>query len=352
MAALARVMESQQFILGPEVQSFEDEVAAFLGARLAVGCASGSDALLLSLLAFGIGPGDEIITTPFTFVATAGAVARVGAVPVFIDIESETLNIDPSLITAAITDRTRAIIPVHLFGLAANLEPILQLAEKHKLAVIEDAAQAIGARYRGVHVGTLGSFGCFSFFPSKNLGGAGDGGLVATNDPALADHLRLLRVHGSDRKYHYQILGTNSRLDALQAAILRVKLAHLEEWARARQNKAERYRVLLAECGLEGFVKLPSVPADRVHVYNQFVIRCPERDALREFLRDRGIPTEIYYPKPLQLQPAFAYLGYKPGQLPQAEAASREALALPIYPELMEHHQAAVVRTIAQFFDM
>ena len=351
MAALARVMESQQFILGPEVQSFEDEVAAFLGARLAVGCASGSDALLLSLLAFGIGPGDEIITTPFTFVATAGAVARVGAVPVFIDIESETLNIDPSLITAAITDRTRAIIPVHLFGLAANLEPILQLAEKHKLAVIEDAAQAIGARYRGVHVGTLGSFGCFSFFPSKNLGGAGDGGLVATNDPALADHLRLLRVHGSDRKYHYQILGTNSRLDALQAAILRVKLAHLEEWARARQNKAERYRALFAECGLEGFVKLPSVPADRVHVYNQFVIRCPERDALREFLRDRGIPTEIYYPKPLQLQPAFAYLGYKPGQLPQAEAASREALALPIYPELMEHHQAAVVRTIAQFFD-
>jgi len=351
MAALARVMESQQFILGPEVQSFENEVAAFVGARLAVGCASGSDALLLSLLALGIGPGDEIITTPFTFVATAGAVARVGAVPVFVDIEGETLNIDPSLIRAAITERTRAIIPVHLFGLAANLEPILQVAEEHKLAVIEDAAQAIGARYRSVHVGTLGSFGCFSFFPSKNLGGAGDGGLVTTNDAALADRLRLLRVHGSDRKYHYQILGTNSRLDALQAAILRVKLAHLEEWATARQNKAERYRALFAERGLEEFVKLPSSPANCVHVYNQFVIRCPERHALREFLRDRGIPTEIYYPKPLQLQPAFAYLGYKPGQLPQSEAASREALALPIYPELREDHQVAVVRTIAQFFD-
>jgi dTDP-4-amino-4,6-dideoxygalactose transaminase len=351
MAALARVMESQQFILGPEVQSFENEVAALVGARSAVGCASGSDALLLSLLALGIAPGDEVITTPFTFVATAGAVARVGAVPVFVDIEGETLNIDPCLIRPAITERTRAIIPVHLFGLAANLEPIVQLAEEHKLAVIEDAAQAIGARYRGLHVGTLGSFGCFSFFPSKNLGGAGDGGLVTTDDPALADHLRLLRVHGSDRKYHYQILGTNSRLDALQAAILRVKLAHLEEWASARQNKAERYRALFAEHGLERLVKLPSAPADRVHVYNQFVIRCPRRDDLREFLRDRGIPTEIYYPKPLHLQPAFAYLGYKPGQLPQAEAASREALALPIYPELMEHHQAVVVRTIAQFFD-
>jgi len=351
MAALARVMESQQFILGPEVQSFENEVAALVGARSAVGCASGSDALLLSLLALGIALGDEVITTPFTFVATAGAVARVGAVPVFVDIEGETLNIDPSLIRPAITERTRAIIPVHLFGLAANLEPIVQLAEEHKLAVIEDAAQAIGARYRGVHVGTLGSFGCFSFFPSKNLGGAGDGGLVTTNDPALADQLRLLRVHGSDRKYHYQILGTNSRLDAVQAAILRVKLAHLGEWASARQNKAERYRALFAEHGLEGLVKLPSAPADRVHVYNQFVIRCPRRDDLREFLRDRGVPTEIYYPKPLHLQPAFAYLGYKPGQLPQAEAASREALALPIYPELMEHHQAVVVRTIAQFFD-
>jgi dTDP-4-amino-4,6-dideoxygalactose transaminase len=351
MSAVARVMESQQFILGPEVQSFENELAVLVGARSAVGCASGSDALLLSLLALGIAPGDEVITTPFTFVATAGAVARVGAIPVFVDIEGETFNIDPNLIKAAITERTRAIIPVHLFGLAANLEPILQLAEEHELAVIEDAAQAIGARYRGVHVGTLGSFGCFSFFPSKNLGGAGDGGLVTTNDPGLADRLRLLRAHGSDRKYHYQILGTNSRLDALQAAILRVKLAHLEEWARARQSKAERYRALFAEHGLEGVAKLPSAPADRVHAYNQFVIRCPERDALREFLRDRGIPTEIYYPKPLQLQPAFAYLAYKPGQLPQSEAASREALALPIYPELMEPHQAVVVASIAQFFE-
>jgi dTDP-4-amino-4,6-dideoxygalactose transaminase len=350
MPALARVMESQQFILGPEVQSFENEVAAFVGARFAVGCASGSDALLLSLLALRIAPGDEVITTPFTFVATAAAVARVGAVPVFVDIEDETLNIDPSLIRVAITERTRAVIPVHLFGLAANLEPILQVAEEHKLAVVEDAAQAIGARYRGVQVGSWGSLGCFSFFPSKNLGAVGDGGLVTTNDSALAEQLRLLRMHGSDRKYHYQILGTNSRLDALQAAILRVKLAHLEEWTGARQNRAERYVALFAEHGVERFVRLPSAPADRFHVYNQFVIRCPERDLLREFMRDRGIPTEIYYPKPLHLQPAFTYLGYKPGQFPKAEVASREVLALPIYPELREEHQASVVGAVAAFF--
>ena len=350
MGALARVMESQQFILGREVQSFENELAALVGARAAVGCASGSDALMLALLALGIGPGDEVITTPFTFVATAGAVARAGAKPVFVDIQPETFNIDPSLIEPMINERTRAIIPVHLFGLAADLDAILKLAERHRLAVIEDAAQAIGARYDGRPAGNMGTLGCFSFFPSKNLGGAGDGGLVTTNDVGLADRLRLLRAHGSRQKYHYEILGTNSRLDALQAAVLRVKLAHLEEWTRARRDKAERYRQLFAEHELDKNLQLPASLGDRLHVYNQFVIRCPERDRLQEFLRKRGIPTDIYYPVPLHLQPAFAYLGYKPGQLPQSEAASRETLALPIYPELREEHQMAVVGAIAEFY--
>ncbi len=350
MASLARVMESQQLILGPDVQAFEEEIAAYVGAGLAVGCASGSDALLLALLAAEIGPGDEVITTPFTFVATAGSVVRVGAKPVFVDIEPESFNIDPGLIPCAVSQQTRAIIPVHLFGLAADLDPILKTASDHKLAVIEDAAQAIGAQYNGRRVGSQGTFGCFSFFPSKNLGGAGDGGLVTTNDPSLAERLRILRVHGSHRKYYYESLGTNSRLDTLQAAVLRVKLAHLEEWTRARQQNAERYRTLFAEYGLELCVKLPAVPANCFHVFNQFVIRCSERDRLQQFLRQQGIPSEIYYPLPLHLQTAFAYLGYRAGQLPQAEAASREVLALPVYPDLGQEHQRAVVRAIAKFY--
>ncbi len=348
--AIARVMESQQFILGEEVHLFEKEMAAITGTRAAVGCASGSDALLLSLLALGIGPGDEVITTPFTFVATAGAVARVGAKPVFVDIQRETFNINPGLIEPAISGRTRAIIPVHLFGLPSNLAPILEIAAEHQLAVIEDAAQAIGARYKGIPAGSWGTLGCFSFFPSKNLGGAGDGGLITTNDPAIADRLRLLRVHGSREKYRYEILGTNSRLDALQAAILRVKLTHLHDWTRARRQKAERYRALFAEYGLEEHIRLPFEPDDCLHVFNQYVVGCFERDSLRNFLRSRGIPTEIYYPAPLHLQPAFAYLGYKPGQLPESEVASREVLALPIYPELPQEHQLSIVRAISQFF--
>jgi dTDP-4-amino-4,6-dideoxygalactose transaminase len=348
--SLERVMESQQFILGPEVRSFEEEMSAFIGTRAAVGCASGSDALLLALLALGIGSGDEVITTPFTFVATAGSVARAGAKPVFVDIHPETFNIDPNQIRAAVNERTCAIIPVHLFGLAADLNPILKMADDHKLAVIEDAAQALGARYNGTPVGSLGTFGCFSFFPSKNLGGAGDGGMVTTNDPSLADRLRLLRVHGSPKKYYYEILGTNSRLDSLQAAILRVKLRHLQAWTIARQQKAETYRMLFAECGLDTRLKLPYAPTDCLHVLNQFVVRCPERDSLRDYLRGQGVPTEVYYPLPLHLQPAFAYLGYKPGQLPQAEAASREVLALPIYPELGLDRQTTVVRAIAKFY--
>ncbi len=349
ISAITRVMESQQFIMGREVQEFENQMAARVGTHAAVSCASGSDALWLALLALGIGAGHEVITTPFTFVATAGSVARAGAKPVFVDIEPATFNINPKLIEGMINERTRAIIPVHLFGLPADLDSIVRLAEAHNLAIIEDAAQAIGALYRGSAVGTWGTIGCFSFYPSKNLGGAGDGGLMTTKSVMLADRLRLLRLDGSREKYHYEILGTNSRLDAIQAAVLRVKLAHLDDWTKGRQEKARRYRTLFAEQGLDN-VRLPSAPTDRVHVYNQFAIRCPERDRLREFLRERGIPTEIYYPMPLHLQPAFAYLNYKLGQFPEAEAAAREALALPIYPELREEHQSAVVRAIADFY--
>jgi dTDP-4-amino-4,6-dideoxygalactose transaminase len=350
MAALARVMEGQQLILGPDVRVFEEEVAAYVGAALGIGCASGSDALLLALLAAGVGPGDEVITTPFTFVATAGSVARTGAKPVFVDIDPESYNIAPHLIENALTERTRAIIPVHLFGLAADLDPILKIAGEHNLAVIEDAAQAIGAEYNGNRVGSQGTFGCFSFFPSKNLGGAGDGGMVTTSDPVLAERLRILRVHGSKRKYYYESLGTNSRLDTLQAAVLRVKLAHLDEWTKGRRQNAESYRGLFAEYGLESRVTLPSAPANCFHVFNQFVIRSAERDRLRDFLRLQGIPSEIYYPMPLHLQTAFAYLGYRTGQFPEAEAASQEVLALPIYPELKPEHQRAVVQAIAEFY--
>ena len=349
MAALSRVMESQQFILGPEVEAFEDEVAAKVGARAAIGLASGTDAILLSLLARGIGPGDEVITTPFTFVATAGAVAQLGARPIFVDILPDTFNLNPGLIEAAISGRTRAILPVHLFGLPADLDPILELASAHGLSVIEDAAQAVGARYRGKQVGTFGTTGCFSFYPSKNLGGAGDGGCVTTNDAELANRLRMLRDHGSRQRYFYELLGVNSRLDALQASVLGVKLRHLDCWTEARRQKAERYRTLFTEFGLDGLVRLPAAPADCYHVYNQFTVRSDQRDSLREFLRRRAIPTEIYYPLPLHLQPAFAALECRAGQFPESETASREVLSLPIYPELKEEHQAAVVRAVADF---
>ncbi len=365
METVSRVLEDQRFILGQEVESLENEIAALIGARAAVACASGSDALLLSLQALGIGPGDEVITTPLTFVATAGSVARAGARPVLIDIRPDTFNLDPDLIEAAIGSRTRAILPVHLFGLAADLDPILEVAEAHRLAVVEDAAQAIGACYRGRHVGSLGAAGCFSFYPSKNLGGAGDGGMITTNDPSLADQLRLLRDHGRRQKHSHgvsghevlghevlghEVLGMNSRLDALQAAILRVKLPHLADWTRRRREKAERYRALFDEFGLVGKVELPAAPPGCFHVYNQFTVRSSERDRLREFLRARRIPTEIYYPRPLHLQPAFGYLGYRAGEFPEAEAASREVLSLPIYPELKEEHQVTVVSALADFY--
>lgn len=348
MAAVSRVMESQTFIMGPEVSGLEEELKPHVGSAYVFGCASGSDALLLALMALGVQPGDEVITVPFTFVATAGAIARLHARPVFVDIDPTTYNLDPSQLEAVITPRTRAIIPVHLFGMAADMNAILEVADLHGIPVIEDAAQAIGAQYKGRPVGSMGVLGCFSFFPSKNLGAAGDGGVVTTNDPRIAEKLRLLRVHGSRSKYEYDIIGINSRLDALQAAILRVKLKHLDDWTKARRSNAARYRDLFAEHGVRN-VTPPEVPADRFHVFNQYTIRTSRRDELKDYLRQRGIPTEIYYPFPLHLQPAFANFGYPVGSLPHSEAAAAEVLSLPIYPELTDVQLRAVVAGIAGF---
>lgn len=351
MDAIVRVMESQVFILGPEVKALEEEYAKEFGSKFVISCASGSDALLLALMAAGVGPGDEVITTPFSFVATAGSIARVGAKPVFVDIDPATFNLDTKQINTAISPRTKAVMPVHLFGLAADMNSIKTAIAKTNIAVVEDAAQAIGSKYNNEFVGNIGDFGCFSFFPSKNLGGAGDGGLVTAQTPEAADKLRLLRVHGSRKKYHHEILGTNSRLDAIQSAILRVKLRHLADWTNGRRAKAQRYRNLFEELNLSQIVVAPQEPTSGYgHVYNQFSIRCNERDALRDHLRDAGIPTEIYYPIPLHLQPAFSYLGYKQGDFPQAEAASLQVLALPVFPELTEEQQRSVVQAIADFY--
>jgi dTDP-4-amino-4,6-dideoxygalactose transaminase len=350
MDAVSKTMRSQRFILGPEVEALESEIAEYIGCRYAVACASGSDALLLALMALGVGPGDEVITTPFTFVATAGSIARLGAKPVFVDIDPGTYNLDPSGLAEAVSDKTRAIIPVHLYGLPAPMAPILEVAARYNLAVVEDAAQAMGAECNAVKVGNLGTFGCFSFFPSKNLGGAGDGGMMTVNSPELADRLRLLRVHGSRHKYHSELLGLNSRLDALQAAILRVKLRHLETWTEGRRENADRYRSMFRKQGLDTHVILPTQPEGLRHVYNQFVVRLLARDEVQQHLLCKGIPTEIYYPEPLHVQPAFNYLGYKLGDFPHAEEASRQVLALPIYPELTEAQQTMVVDAVAQYY--
>ena len=349
-AAVDKVLESQHFIMGPEVKQLEAEIAAFIGSRFAISCASGSDALLLVLMALGVDSGDEIITPPFTFVATAGSIARLKAIPVFVEIDRETYNLDATRLEAAITSRTKAIMPVHLFGLPAEMEKIAEIARAHHLPVIEDAAQSIGARYHDQYVGNIGACGCFSFFPSKNLGGAGDGGMVTTNDPELAERISVLRDHGSRKKYHYDLVGMNSRLDSLQAAILLVKFKHLEALSKARWRNADRYRQLFRQSGLDKSITLPIEPAGLHHVYNQFVIRTPERDQLREHLRNCGIPTEIYYPSPLHLQPAFADLGYGPGAFPQSEEASQHVLALPVFPQMTEEQQKIVVDRTAQFF--
>ncbi|MBR9990232.1 MAG: DegT/DnrJ/EryC1/StrS family aminotransferase [Gemmatimonadetes bacterium] len=346
--AVARVIESQYFILGPEVSALEEEIADYSQVQHAIGMSSGTDALLAALMALDIGPGDEVVTTTYSFFATAGVIARLGATPVFVDIDPVTYNIDPSAAAGAVTAHTKAIMPVHLYGRIADMDPILAAARERGIPVIEDAAQAIGA-FDGQHrkAGSIGDMGCFSFFPSKNLGGFGDGGMTVTSDPDLDHRLKLLRMHGSEPKYYHSIVGGNFRLDALQAAVLRVKLKHLDDWTAARRRNADRYRELIADARLTDRV---TVPQDEPgHIYNQFVIRVQERDALREHLKARNIGTEVYYPVPLHMQECFASLGYGEGDLPHAEAAARETLALPIYPELTDAQLVHVVGSIREF---
>lgn len=347
--AITRVCDSQRFIGGPEVEGLERELAAYLSTPHALGMSSGTDALVAALMALNIGPGDEVITPTYSFFATAGAVARLGATPVLVDVEPDTFNMSPAATAAAITAKTKAIIPVHLFGQAADLQPILAAAASRAIPVIEDAAQAIGCVYRGKPVGSWGAIGCFSFFPSKNLGGFGDGGLVTSTNAELAHRLKLIRNHGMEPKYYHHLVGANFRLDALQAAVLRVKLPYLAQWSAARRTNAARYRAAFAAAGLSEVV-LPVEAPERTHIYNQFVIRVPRRDSLRAHLDAAGIGTEVYYPVPFHLQHCFAGLGYRPGAFPVAEAAALDALALPIYPELTEAQQAAVVDAIAHFY--
>jgi dTDP-4-amino-4,6-dideoxygalactose transaminase len=349
LAAITRVCDSQRFIMGPEIDALERELATMLGVPHAIAVSSGTDALLLALMALGIGPGDEVVTSTFSFFATAGAVARLNAKPVLVDIDPATFNIDPAQLAAAITPRTKAIIPVHLFGLSADMDPIMDVARRAGIPVVEDAAQAIGSTYHGRPLGAIGAFGCFSFFPSKNLGAFGDAGLLTATDPALAERARLLRTHGMKPKYYHHLVGANFRMDALQAAVLRVKAPHLAGWTEGRRANAARYRRLFHEAGLEPSVTLPVEPPDRLHIFNQFVIRVADRDGLKRHLDAQGIGNEIYYPVPFHLQPCFADLGYRAGAFPHAERAATESLAIPIYGELTLAQQETVVQTIAQF---
>jgi dTDP-4-amino-4,6-dideoxygalactose transaminase len=346
------VFESQYFILGPKVKEFEDSIASYCGSKYAVGCASGSDALLLALMALDIKPGDEIITTPYTFFATASAVTRLGATPVFCDIKTDTLNIDPDGIEKLITKNTKAILIVHLFGLMVEMDRINIIAKKHGLPVIEDAAQSIGASSPTGLSCSVGLMGCISFFPSKNLGGAGDGGMITTNDSILAEKLNILRGHGSKPKYYHKVIGINSRLDALQAVVLQVKLRYLDKWTEKRRKNADIYRKLFEKKGLSGKVILPVSMDGYKHIYNQFVIRVKNRDSLRDYLTKNDIGNEIYYPIPLHLQECFSYLGYKKGSMPVSEEAAGTSVALPIYPELTEEMQEYVVDKIAEFFSI
>ncbi|PWT76727.1 MAG: transcriptional regulator [Chloroflexi bacterium] len=358
MAAIEQVFKGQAFILGPEVTKLEERVATYCHTQAAIGVSSGTDALLIALMGLGIGAGDDVITTPYSFFATAGAVARLGAKPVFVDIDPRTFNIDPLKIENAITPKTKALIPVHLYGQCTDMGPIVEIAARCKLAIIEDAAQAIGTEYRdGRRAGSIGTVGCLSFFPSKNLGCLGDGGMVVTNDQDLAERLKVLRVHGSKPKYYHKLIGGNFRLDSLQAAVLNVKLNYLDGWTRKRQENAQRYETLFQQTGLvqKGLVQLPeSVYREfghkHYHIYNQFVLRVEKRDGLIEHLKQKGIGAEIYYPVPFHLQECFRYLGYKERDFPESERAAMETVAVPIYPELTSAQQEEVVGTIQDFY--
>lgn len=353
----AGIFESQYFILGPHVEKLEKEIAEYCHVKYSLGVSSGTDALIIALMAAGIGPGDSVITTPYTFFATAGSIARVGAKPVFVDIDPDTYNISPEKISEAVCSmkaaervHLKAIMPVHLYGQCADMDPILDIAKKFNLLVIEDAAQAIGSEYKGRRAGSIGGFGCFSFFPSKNLGAFGDGGIVTVKAAAFYEKLNILRVHGSHPKYYHRYVGGNFRLDAIQAAVVSVKLKYLDGWTKARQNNAKRYVKLFREAGLDERIKLP-VEKESRHIYNQFVIEVPEkRDDLRNYLNNAGVGNEAYYPVPLHLQECFGYLGYREGEMPVSEHAALHTVALPVYPELTEDMQAYVVDRIKEFF--
>ena len=350
--AVLKVFSEQKFILGEEVTLLEQEIAAYCDAREAIGCASGTDALILALMALDLAPGDEVITSPYTFFATASAIFRLGLKPVFVDIDPVSFNMDPVATEAAITPRTKAIMPVHLFGQCVEMDPIWRTATRLGIPIIEDACQAIGAEYRKRRAGVLGTMGCFSFFPTKNLGGAGDGGLITTDDPVIATRLRRLRVHGQTGLYEHAEVGLNSRLDALQAAVLRVKFRSLEQWTLARQRNARRYATMVHEYGIADALTLPTALPDRRHVFNQYCVRVPngKRDEVLKSLKEQGIGCGVYYPLPLHLQPCFASLGYQPGSMPASELASKETLALPIYPELTEPQQDRVVKALCIAF--
>ena len=353
MSAIDEICDSQRFILGPKVEAFEQEMAAYCRTAGAVGVSSGSDALIIALMAEGIGKGDEVITSPFTFFATVGAIVRVGATPVFADIDPVTFDIDPAAVAAKVTSRTKAIIPVHLFGQAADMDPIMEVANKHGLVVIEDACQAIGAEYKGRRVGSIGTYGAFSFFPSKNLGCFGDGGAVSCNDPERVKKLKIFRNHGQSGTYFHEYVGGNFRIDALQAAILSIKLKELDSWSEARQRNAADYRQRFAAAGLTAMVKLPQeAPYPVRHIYNQFCIRVADgkRDALKQFLADHEIGCAVYYPLSLHLQPCFKALGGKQGDYPVSEKVTQEIMALPIYGETTAEQRQYVVDTIAEFF--
>ena len=350
-AALGRVLDTNGFILGAEVAALEKELAEYCGTKHAIACASGTDALLLALMAFDIGPGDEVITTPYSFFATVSSITRLGATPVFVDIDPATFNLDVDQVEAKITPRTKAIQPVHLYGQCAEMSKLRAIAARHGVPLVEDAAQAIGAEESGTRAGAMSEIGCFSFYPSKNLGGMGDGGFMTTGDDALAHKLNALRVHGSFERYYHKWVGLNSRLDGFQGAVLRVKLPHLDDWSDRRKANADQYRELFAASGLTDRIGLPFERPDVRHIYNQFVIRVPERrDELRAHLTSKEVGTDIYYPVSLHLQECFAYLGGREGDFPESERASRESLAIPVFPELRAAQMEYVVECVAEFF--